>query len=215
MFDIKNIFFMAWGYAVSHLEFWATFSGAVAVWLSMRENVWSWVIGIVNVILASIMFFQVQLYPDVFLQVFFFVTNILGFYYWKYPNEELTNKKNQLKITALDLRQITSLAIIIVIGTALMGTFSKNLHQFFPNMFSLPSAFPYMDSFTTVASIAATFLLMKKKVEAWWTWLIVDVISTYMYFLKDIKIYSILYLVFCGIAILAALEWRKTFRNDT
>jgi nicotinamide mononucleotide transporter len=215
MFDIKNIFFTAWGYAVSHLEFWATVSGAVAVWLSMRENVWSWVVGILNVILAFIMFFQIQLYPDVFLQIFFFVTNIIGFYFWKYPKESLANSKNELKITTLDLRQITSLAVLVVICTALMGTFSKNLHQFFPNMFSLPSAFPYMDSFTTVASIAATFLLMKKKIEAWSMWLIIDVISTYMYFVKGIKIYSILYLVFCGIALAAALEWRKTYRNDT
>jgi nicotinamide mononucleotide transporter len=215
MFDIKNIFFTAWSYPVSYLEFWATVTGAVAVWFSMKENVWSWLIGILNVILAFIMFFQIQLYPDVFLQVFFFVTNIMGFYFWKYPKENNSNAKNELKITVLNINQITLLLVIVIISTALMGTFSKNLHQFFPNLFSLPSAFPYLDSFTTVASIAATFLLIKKKIEAWWLWLIIDVISTYMYFVKGIKIYSILYFVFCGIALWAALEWRKTFRNDT
>jgi nicotinamide mononucleotide transporter len=215
MFDIKNIFFTAWSYPVSYVEFWATITGAVAVLLSMLENVWSWIIGILNVILAFIMFYQIQLYPDVFLQIFFFVTNIMGFYFWKYPKESLSNAKNELKITVLNINQITLLLVLVIISTALMGTFSKNLNQLFPTLFSLPSAFPYMDSFTTVASIAATFLLMKKKIEAWWLWLIIDVISTYMYFVKGIKIYSVLYLVFCGIALLAALEWRKTYRNDT
>ncbi len=215
MFDIKNIFFSFWGYEISHLEFWATLTGAVAVWLSMKEHLSSWIIGIINVILAFIMFYQIQLYPDMLLQVFFLITNILGFYFWKFPKVEDSNLKKQLKISSLKLNQSITFTGLILICTVIMGTFSKNLHELFPRIFSLPSSFPYLDSFTTVASIAATFLLMKKKIEAWWVWLIIDIISTYMYFVKGIKIYAVLYLVFCGIAIFAALEWRKSYRNET
>ena len=215
MFDIKNIFFSLWGYDISHIEFWATLSGAIAVWLSMKEHLMSWVIGIINVALAFWMFFQIQLYPDMFLQVFFLVTNILGFYFWKFPTEGNANTKNQLKISTLNISQNAYLSGVVLLGTVLLGTFSKNLNQIFPAVFSLPSAFPYLDSFTTVASIAATFLLMKKKIQAWWLWLIIDVISTYMYFVKGIKIYALLYLAFCGIALFAALEWRKSYRNES
>ena len=77
-FDITNTFITVFGYDMSHLEFWATLTGGIAVWLSAKENVWSWIIGLLNVVLAFVMFYQIQLYPDMLLQVFFFVTNIIG-----------------------------------------------------------------------------------------------------------------------------------------
>ena len=212
-FDIKNIFFTFWGYPMSHLEFWATLTGGYAVWLSAKENVWSWMVGLINVVLAAIMFYQIQLYPDMFLQGFFFITNIIGFWLWKFPKESEANQKQELKITRLTQKNALFLIVGGLITTLLMGTFSKNLHEFFPKLFSLPSAFPYMDSFTTVMSIVATFMLMKKKVEAWWMWLAIDLISTYMYFVKDVKLYSLLYAAFCVIATFGAMEWTKKYRK--
>jgi nicotinamide mononucleotide transporter len=211
-FNLKNIFFTVWDYPMSHLEFWATVSGAVAVYFSAKESVWSWVIGLVNVVLAFLMFYQSQLYPDMFLQIFFFVTNILGFYLWFFPKPELANTKNQLKITALNKNQLFWALGFGLTGMLVLGTFSAYLHELFPRIFSIPSAFPYLDSFTTVASIAATFLLMYKKIESWWTWLMIDILSTYMYFNKDLKLYAVLYFVFCLIAVFAALEWTKKFK---
>ena len=212
-FDIKNIFFTFWGYPMSHLEFWATLTGGYAVWLSAKENVWSWMVGLINVVLAAIMFYQIQLYPDMFLQGFFFITNIIGFWLWKFPKESEANQRQELKITRLTQKNALFLIVGGLITTLLMGTFSKNLHEFFPKLFSLPSAFPYMDSFTTVMSIVATFMLMKKKVEAWWMWLAIDLISTYMYFVKDVKLYSLLYAAFCVIATFGAMEWTKKYRK--
>jgi nicotinamide mononucleotide transporter len=212
-FDIKNIFFVILGYKMSHLEFWATLTGLVAVILSARGNVWSWVIGLVNVILAAVMFYQIQLYPDVFLQGFFFVTNIIGWWQWKYPKTGEENKHKELKISSLSQEDFLYFSMIGMIGTALLGSLSKNLHELVPMLFQEPSAFPYMDSFTTVMSIFATFLLIRKKVEAWWVWLAVDVISTYMYYVKDIKIYSILYFIFCIIALVGAISWTREYRR--
>lgn len=213
-FDIKNIFFVFWGYKMSYLEFWATLSGALAVWLSVKENVWSWILGLVNVCLAASMFFQIQLYPDMFLQGFFFITNIMGFWFWKFPKVEEANSKNELKISKLTVKASFILIITGLFFTFLLGTFSENIHEILPNFFSLPSAFPYMDSFTTVMSIVATFMLIKKKVEAWWLWLVIDIISTYMYFIKDVKVYAMLYFVFCIIALFGALEWTKKWNKE-
>lgn len=212
-FDINNIFFELWGVKMSHLEFYATLTGLVAVILSAQENVWSWIVGLSNVILAFIMFYQIQLYPDMFLQIFFFITNLIGFWQWKYPKQQEANQKNELKISQLTIQQFGLLSLIGLTGTALLGTFAKNLHEWVPLVFSQPSAFPYMDSFTTVMSIFATFLLIRKKVEAWWVWLGVDIISTYMYYVKEVKLYSLLYAVFCIIALFGAINWTKEYKK--
>jgi nicotinamide mononucleotide transporter len=212
-FDINNIFFELLGVKMSYLEFYATFTGLVAVILSVRENVWSWVLGLVNVALAFVMFYQIQLYPDMFLQIFFFITNIIGFWQWKFPKEQEANIHNELKISQLSPRQFGVYSLVGLVCTALLGTFAKNLSELIPELFSKPSAFPYMDSFTTIMSIFATFLLIRKKVEAWWMWLAIDIISTYMYFVKEVKLYSLLYAVFCVIALLGAINWTKEYRK--
>lgn len=213
-FDIKNIFFTLLGYEMSHIEFWATLTGGVAVWLSAKENVWSWIIGLLNVTLAFFMFYQIQLYPDMFLQVFFFITNVIGFWQWKFPKTVEANLHNELKISKLTIKQVGLLIGGGLIGTFAFGTFAKNLHQIAPRLFSLPSAFPYMDSFITVISIFATFLLIRKKVETWWMWLGVDILATYMYYIKDVKLYALLYFIFCVIALVGALEWTKKYVSD-
>jgi nicotinamide mononucleotide transporter len=213
-FNVNNTLFTVLGYDMSLIELIATITGGIAVWLSAKENVWSWIIGLGNVILAFFMFFQIQLYPDMFLQVFFFVTNIIGFWQWKYPKKSEANALNELKITKLSVRNFSLLTALGIFGTLIMGSFSANLHQIAPKLFSLPSAFPYMDSFTTVMSIVATFMLIRKKVEAWWIWLVVDVIATYMYYIKDVKLYSLLYFIFVIIAAFGAIEWTKRYMKQ-
>ena len=212
-FDINNVFFEFLGVKMSYLEFYATLTGLVAVILSVCENVWSWVLGLANVVLAFVMFYQIQLYPDMFLQIFFFITNIMGFWQWKYPKQQEANLRNELKISQLSLQQFSLYSLFGLFCTFLIGTFAKNLSELIPELFSKPSAFPYMDSFTTVMSIFATFLLIRKKVEAWWMWLAIDIISTYMYFMKEVKLYSLLYAVFCLIALFGAINWTKEYRK--
>ena len=102
-----------------------------------------------------------------------------------------------------------------MVSTGLLGTFSSNLHTLFPVLFSQPSAFPYLDSFTTVMSIVGTFLMIEKRLECWYVWLMVDVISTYMYFVKDVKLVSAEYFVFCFLAALGARNWTKAYRNQS
>jgi nicotinamide mononucleotide transporter len=212
-FDINQIAFEILGYKMSHLELWATILGLLSVILSALENIWSWILGLLNVSLAFIMFYQIQLYPDMFLQIFFFITNLIGWWQWKFPKENEANRNKELRISKLSMSQSVQLMVLSLICTFLLGTFAKNLHELFPVLFNKPSAFPYIDSFTTVMSIVATFMLIRKKVESWWFWLIIDIISTYMYFVKDIKLYSLLYALFCVIALFAALKWTKEFNR--
>lgn len=212
-FDIENIFFTVLNYPMSYLEFFGTIAGAVAVWLSARGNIWSWPIGVINVVLFFFLFYQVQLYPDMFLQVFFFVTNLLGWWRWSHPTVREEDHKKELRVSFMPLRWMFGFILVGVAGTALLGSFSQRLHTLFPTLFSLPSAFPYADSFVTVMSIVATYLLVQKKVESWLVWLVVDAVATYMYFMKGIKFVGIEYLAFCFIAAYGFYTWWKEFKH--
>lgn len=212
-FDIENIFFTALGYPMSYLEFFGTIAGAVAIWLSAKAIVWSWPIGIVNVVLFFFLFHQVQLYPDMFLQVFFFVTNLIGWWRWTHPAKGEEDRKHELRISYLGKKSRVSLISVTIIGTALFGLFAENIHELFPKLFPRPSAFPYLDSFVTVASIVTTFLMINKRIESWVIWIVVDAIATYMYFVKGIKFVALEYLVFCFIAAFGLWNWMREYRS--
>lgn len=206
-FNINNIFFTVLGYSMSYIEFFGTIAGAIAVWLSARGNIWSWPIGIINVTLFFFLFYQVQLYPDMFLQAFFFVTNLAGWWRWSHPEADEANNRQELKASLMPLRQLIIFLLVGISGTYVMGLFAANLHLQFPKIFSLPSAFPYADSFVTVMSIVATYLMVQKKAECWLVWLVVDIVATYMYFKKGIFFVGIEYLAFCFIAAYGFYKW--------
>ncbi len=213
--SIKTIFFTLWGYPMSYLEWGGVTTGGVAVWLSARGNAWSWPIGAVSVVLFFFLFYQIQLYPDMLLQVFFFFTNLQGWWRWTHPRPEeaIPKKINQLAISRLPVRQYYWWAGAGLLGTLVLGTFAQNLHRWFPLAFSLPSAFPYLDSFTTVMSVVATYLMIQKRVECWYVWLLVDLLLTYVYFVKDVKMVSAEYAVFCLIALQGAYLWTREYRT--
>ncbi|MDZ4716596.1 MAG: nicotinamide riboside transporter PnuC [Cytophagales bacterium] len=194
---------------MSYLEFFGTLAGAVAVWLSARGNIWSWSIGIANVVLFFFLFYQVQLYPDMFLQVFFFITNLIGWWRWAHPQDGEEDQRKELKVSWMSVKGIAFLGTMVLAGTFSFGLFSSRLHELIPGLFSLPSAFPYLDSLVMMASIASTYLMVQKKVECWLGWIMADVIATGLYFAKGILFVSMEYFIFCLIAAYGFWKWRK------
>jgi nicotinamide mononucleotide transporter len=149
-----------------------------------------------------------------FLQNFFFVTNLMGWWRWANPKEGEEDRKKELKVSFMMRREFILVFGIGLIGTFLFGTFAKNLHEWFPTLFSLPSAYPYADSFVTTMSIVTTFLMIQKKVECWIIWIIVDAVATYLYFAKGIKFVGIEYLVFCFLAAFGLWNWIQEYKAN-
>ena len=148
-----------------------------------------------------------------FLQVFFFITNVIGWWRWAHPKPFEEDSKHELRISFMERRQLFVISLLGLVGTFLMGGLASNLHHWFPRLFSMPSAFPYLDSFVTVMSIMATYLMIEKKIECWVIWIIVDIVATGLYFAKDIKFVGIEYLAFCFIAAFGLSRWVMEFRS--
>lgn len=207
--DINRIFFTFLGYPMSYVEFFGTLAGLIAVWLSARAHVVSWPLGIINVVLLFFLFYQIQLYPDMLLQVFFLTTNIIGWWRWKNPEAFESNQKNELQVSRLTYKEKLFGAGTVIAGTILIGLAAARLHLWFPLMFSRPGSFPMADSFVTITSILAQYWMVHKKAECWLLWLAADIVATMLYFVKDVKFLSLEYLVFCFIAMHGYLVWRK------
>ena len=84
-----------------------------------------------------------------------------------------------------------------------------NIHNIFPYLFPEPASFPFLDALTTVMSFIAMFLMAQKRIESWIYWIIVDVIGIILYFIKDVKFISLLYVMLLIIAIRGFVKWHK------
>jgi len=214
-FDIDKILFTILGYPLSYLEFFAVIFGLLAVALSAAANIWSWPLGLINVVLSAFFYYQIQLYPDMFLMGFFFVTNLLGWWRWANPKPGEEDRKRELKVSFMKRIHFILLLLLGFAGTYLMGTLAANLHEWFPLLFNLPSAYPFVDSFILVMSVITTFLMVQKKIECWIIWIIIDIVATYLYFLKEAMFFGVEYLVFTGIATFALWNWSKEYKSYT
>jgi nicotinamide mononucleotide transporter len=141
------------------------------------------------------------------------VTNLIGWWRWAHPLPQETDRKLKLKVSWLPIKQLTMFGTLGLTGTVILGSFAKKLHDFFPEVFSLPSAFPYLDSFVTVVSILATYLLIHKKIETWILWLMVDMVASYLYFARDIKVVGIEYVAFCFMAAYGLWNWIQEYQG--
>jgi nicotinamide mononucleotide transporter len=62
-------------------------------------------------------------------------------------------------------------------------------------------------------SFTAMFLMARKCIESWVYWIVVDVIGIVLYFVKDVKFLSVLYILLLIMAIKGLVEWQKDLRK--
>jgi len=201
-FEIANTAFTVMGYPISYVELIGTLFGLISVYFASKANILTWSTGIVNEIFLFLLFFQVHLYADMFLQVYFFVVTIYGWYNWN-----TTTVENKIAAISSTARWLT--AVIIIIVSLVSGFFIKNIHLYLHDYFKIAATYPFTDSFVMVLSIVATVLLAKKKIENWHIWILVDAICVILYFKKGIYFLSLEYLIFLGLASYGLYNWKK------
>lgn len=205
-FDIQNSAFEIGGYSLSYVELIGTLFGFISVYFASRANILTWGTGVINEVFLFILFFQVQLYADMFLQVYFFIITLYGWNQWK-------RKKQPEQISFLIKKQRILLVLALLVGTLLFGFFFSNLHTYLPSYFKIKAAFPFIDSFVMMASILATILLARKKMENWYLWILIDFVCVILYFVKGIYFLSIEYGLFLILANYGFFHWKKISAN--
>lgn len=213
-FSVNTAMFTFWDYQMSYLEFIGTVFNLWCVWLAAKNKVLNWPIGLVGIVLYMFLFYQIQLYSDLFEQVYFFIMTFVGWWLWTHPAKKNENKNKELKTGFASWRENIIWLVVTIIGSLILGYFMSKIHIFFPTYFPVAAALPYWDAFTTVMSFVATILMAKRKVECWYYWILVDIIGIILYFSKDVRFISLEYVIFLIIATKGLSDWLKECRGS-
>ena len=185
--------------SLTPLEGTAVCFGLLSVWLSTRENIWSWPTAIVNVGLYTVLFMREKLYADMGLQVIYLLLSVYGWYEWKYGGEN----KSELHVSRLTVRLALILSAIGVVGSLTLGTL---LHR------QTDAALPYLDATLSVFSLIAQWMMTRKILENWALWIALDAVYVWMFvFLKHLNFTAFQYGVFLLLAVVGLRDWKQSY----
>lgn len=187
----------------------------------------NYLFGLINVTLFAIIFFQIQLYASLLLQIFFFAANIYGWYAWSRVNdfEQAELRIRWLKpshrlfliivsiaaIVALTFNIDTVFGYLAVVAVDILNVFGANL----ATPVIEPDAYPFWDSTMTVLSIVAMILMTRKLVENWLIWSVINVISIVIFYKQGVYAMSVEYIILLAIAINGSRLWIKAAKHSS
>lgn len=182
--------------ATSALEWGAALTGFACVWLTVREHMACWPTGLVSAALYMVVFFKSRLYADMGLQGVFIALQIYGWLAWAHGDDD----HEPLVVSRTPPRTRLALLAMFAAGTALLA---HTLYRY------TDASLPWVDSTQTVMSLIAQYLLSFKRIENWMLWIVVDVISIWMYHYKALYLTAVLYAVFLCLAVQGLRRWQR------
>jgi nicotinamide mononucleotide transporter len=209
-FSVTNIAIRIMGYNLSWIELLATVFAIVNVYLAIKEHILNFPFGLLAILLSLWLFYQTALYADALLQIYFFSVSLYGWWHWS----KGSFLQSDLKVSILPRKSRIIWIMVIVFLTPVAGYCMMHLPQWAPNIFTQPTAYPFPDSFILITSFAGQWLLAQKKIENWWCWIAVNAAAVVVYFMKDLKLFSVLYLALLIMAIAGVREWKKSLPDN-
>jgi nicotinamide mononucleotide transporter len=207
-FDVRETFFTILGSPVSYVEFIGTVLGLISVFFAARANILTWPTGIANAIFFLVIFYQIHLYSDMFLQMYFCGMGVYGWFSWK-----RRAKQDHGAIRTLSNRNRLLIAALIVVVVIVVGTLITQIHLLLPQIFDHPATYPYIDTFIAISSILATILLARRIFETWLLWIAVDITSIGLYSVKGVKLIAAEFVIFLALAVLGIYSWNRLWKS--
>ena len=185
-------------------ELLAVLTSIFYVVLAAKGNIWCWPAAIISTVLYTVIFYNVYLWMDSLLQLYYLLMAIYGWFCWH--QNSTSNSSTETKSLLYSQWSLNRHSVIILVLTLvslalgwLMATYT-------------PAHFPYLDSATTVFSVFATYLITQKVLENWLYFIVIDIVSIYLYMEKDLLPTAALFGSFVIFAAYGYWQWRKQFR---
>ncbi len=176
--------------------------GLLYLYFEYKANIWLWVVGLIMPVVHGLLYYRSGLYADCAMEVYYILAGVYGLSVWLRRGG--AKKQSKFRISYATARVWGVAAVMYGVSHAviyyLLVTFTD-------------STVPAWDSFTTACSVVAYWMLSRKYVEQWLVWLVVDVVTVGLYIYKDIPLTAGLYAIYCALAIVGYMRWRKMARE--
>ena len=166
--------------------------------LAIRQNILCWYAAFSSSLIYMAVFFSARLYMESALQVFYAAMAVYGYFQWKYGGTEHAG----IRISTWSARQhALALGVIAILSGSLGWLMSRT-----------DAAFPFVDSFTTVAAIVTTFMVARKVLENWLYWFVIDGISVFIYIARGLELTAALFVVYLILIVVGFRRWWLDWR---
>lgn len=182
------------------LEVAANAMVSLSILLAARNSVHTWWTGIIGCALFARLFWTTQLYADVTLQLFFIAASAVGWWHWRGGRAE-----GVLPIRRTPLHSLGWMLLAAVLAAVGYGAL---LHRF------TDAYAPFADSAVLCLSVLAQLLLMRRRLETWPVWLLVNSIAVPLYASRGLNLTAVLYVAYWINALVAWRHWRRLMRDQ-
>jgi len=169
--------------------------------LIMRENALGWLCALVSTAIYTMLFWEVSLVMDSALNIYYMGMAVYGWYQWRGGGH------NKQASPIIKWRPSFHIGGFLIIATATLVS-GYLLSR------STQAAWPYLDSFTTWASVFTTYMVAKKVLENWLYWIVIDAVALYLYIDRELYLTALLFIAYLVICVFGFLSWKKTFGAD-
>ena len=187
--------------AIKLLEIIAIASGIISVWFSRKENIWVYPSGLINTLVYVYLSFEGDLFGEAAVNFYYTIMSLYGWYNWM--------RKDQSKTLIVHVTHSSKsewqgelgffAGIYVVIFIAL--TYIKNAFA--------PGAIPWADALASASAFTAMWLMTRKKVNSWVWWIVTNLASIPLYFVKGFTFTAVYYTILLVLAIMGLQTWRK------
>jgi len=185
--------------ATSIVEWLAVTSSIIYVILAAKRLIICWFFAFIGSILFVHLCYIGKLYIESILQFFYVMMAIIGWINWK------NSKTKKIFVQKWTLNNH-------LINIILSGIFSIIIGYIFENYTNQEN--PYIDSFTTCYSLSATYMVTKKILGNWIYWIIIDLISIYLYATRGYHLTALQYIIFTFLALFGFIAWKNQYQKQ-
>ena len=178
------------------LEIFAVIFALLYLFLAMKQNIACWYAAFISTLIYIIIYWDVSLYMESLLNFYYLLMAIYGWINW--------NKKSQIDknyVISWSYQNHIVVILLILILTVISG-------------FSLQktdAVYPYLDSFTTWASVITTFMVAQKILSNWIFWIIINSIAIFLNFDRELYLTVILLMTYQVMSVYGYYQWRKSY----
>ena len=165
--------------------------------LAMYENILCWLAALISTSIYVVLFFDVNLYMESGLQIYYIIMALYGWYAWRKHSDQ----KDDLQISRWQRQHhviaISSILIITTISAWLLR--------------DTGAAYPWLDSLTTWSAVLTTWMVARKILENWLYWIVIDSISIYLFINKELYLTALLFLIYVILCISGYRQWNLKY----